>query len=543
MCNIHNLNLLKIIIPIAIFYLVTPAITADEVYIGPNFRIYPSAVTQTEVLITVHPHNPDILFSSANTVSFIPFFISEGIYVSIDGGLSWFGSDTCKGEIINLHGGDPGIAIDKNGTFIITRLGQSPFFGLYSHFSSDNGLTWSNQNTITTDDLERAAVTTDGDPASLYYGRLYAMWVRFAPPYPVYFTFSDDGSSSWATPTQVNNPVQRCAGGDATVEDGGRTHLVWAGVSAVSPFTEELVGHAVSGNGGQSWTINETAFLMNGIQGILPEKGNIRVNGLPRIAIDNSGGVRQGWIYVVTTQRNKPPAGLDPDIILNRSSDGGLSWSEGIRVNQDALNNGKIQYFPAITVDAAGGINIIYYDDRATSIDSCGVFLSRSTDGGSSWQDFEISDHHFKPAPIGGLGQGYQGDNIDITVAGNTLWPVWMDNSSGIYQIWTAPIDLTAFGLTENHSRTQPETFSLDAIYPNPFNATTRINYTIHHTGKVNLAIYDIQGRMLRKLVDKEKGRGEYTLSFKAGDLSSGIYLLNLSFDNQTVSRPLILIK
>ncbi|MCK5453118.1 MAG: T9SS type A sorting domain-containing protein, partial [Calditrichia bacterium] len=423
------------------------------------------------------------------------------------------------------------------------RLGQSPFFGLSSHFSNDNGLNWSNQNTITTDDLERAAVTTDGDPVSLLYGRSYAMWVRFAPPYPVYFTYTDDGGSGWAAPTQVNNPVQRCAGGDAAMEDGGRLHLVWAGVSAVSPFTEELVGHAVSGNGGQSWSVSETAFLMNGIQGILPEKQNIRVNGLPRLAVDNSGGSRQGWIYVVTTQKNMSPAGLDPDIILNRSSDGGLNWSEGIRVNQDALNNGRIQYFPAITVDSGGGINVIYYDDRTTSSDSCGLFLSRSTDGGDSWQDVEISDHYFKPAPIGGLAQGYQGDNIDITVAGNTLWPVWMDNSSGIYQIWTAPIDLNTFGLDDDNPHSIPESFDLTAIYPNPFNASTRIQYTIHQKGWVKLAIYDIQGKLLRQLVDREQGRGEYTLRFEAGDLSSGVYLLNLTLDNQTVSRPLILLK
>ncbi|NOQ97604.1 MAG: T9SS type A sorting domain-containing protein, partial [Calditrichae bacterium] len=172
-----------------------------------------------------------------------------------------------------------------------------------------------------------------------------------------------------------------------------------------------------------------------------------------------------------------------------------------------------------------------------------GLFLSRSTDGGDSWQDVEISDHHFKPAAIGGLAQGYQGDNIDITVAGNTLWPVWMDNSSGIYQIWTVPIDLNTFGLDDDYPHSIPESFDLTAIYPNPFNATTRIQYTIHQNGWVKLAIYDIQGKLLRQLVDREQGRGEYTLRFEAGDLSSGVYLLNLTLDNQTVSRPLILLK
>ncbi|RLD54451.1 MAG: hypothetical protein DRI97_11495, partial [Bacteroidetes bacterium] len=98
-----------------------------------NFRIYPSAVNQTEVFIVNNPLDENTLFSSCNTLSFIPFFISEGIYVSDDGGNGWVGNDTCLGEPIAFHGGDPGIAIDKNGTFILTRLGRSPFSGLYSH--------------------------------------------------------------------------------------------------------------------------------------------------------------------------------------------------------------------------------------------------------------------------------------------------------------------------------------------------------------------------------------------------------------------------
>jgi hypothetical protein len=396
---------------------------------------------------------------------------------------------------------------------------------------------------MTTDDLERAAVTTDGNPTSLYYGRSYAMWVRFAPPYPVFFSYTDDGARIWSSPIQINSPTQRCSGGDAEMENGGKLHLVWAGVSSISPFTEQFVGHAHSSDGGQNWTVTERAFDMNGIQGVLPEKKNIRVNGLPRIAVDNSGGVRQGWIYVVTAQKLLSPAGNDPDIILNRSTDGGQTWSAGIRVNQDALSNGKIQYFPAITIDDQGGINVIYYDDRTTTSDSCGVFLSRSLDGGNSWQDYEITDHHFEPIPIGGLGQGYQGDNIDITVTNNTLWPVWMDNSTGIYQIWSAPIDLTTLALPHPPYAIVPEKIEITSVYPNPFNSSAIIEYQIVETGLVKLSIFDLNGRRVRDLINKRHTSGKYSITFDAGDLSSGTYILKLISGPQTQSRPLILIK
>ncbi|MBE9483261.1 MAG: hypothetical protein IMY74_00355, partial [Bacteroidetes bacterium] len=54
-----------------------------------NYRLNPSDVSQTEVFIVNSPLNRDVLFSSCNTLTFIPFFISEGIYVTTDGGTSW----------------------------------------------------------------------------------------------------------------------------------------------------------------------------------------------------------------------------------------------------------------------------------------------------------------------------------------------------------------------------------------------------------------------------------------------------------------------
>ncbi|MCU0332907.1 MAG: hypothetical protein MUC75_06070 [Ignavibacteriaceae bacterium] len=47
------------------------------------------------------------MFVACNTIIFNPFFVSEGCYATTNGGNSWYGSDTCKGAPITLHGGDP----------------------------------------------------------------------------------------------------------------------------------------------------------------------------------------------------------------------------------------------------------------------------------------------------------------------------------------------------------------------------------------------------------------------------------------------------
>jgi hypothetical protein len=532
-------------------------IFSKEKSIGTNYRIHPSSSNQTEVFITTHPLNPSVMFSSSNTVIFQPtYFVSEGVYVTTNAGNSWFGSDTCKGANIQFHGGDPGIAIDKDGRFILTRLARSPLQGLYSHYSTDFGNTWSSQFPITTDFLERASVITDGDPTSLFFGRTYAAWVRFTPPFPLFTSYTTNGGESWLTSFQVNNPSQRCAGGELAIANGGKLYACWAGVETSSPFAEKYVGFASSINGGNNWTVNENIFTTQGIRGTLPQKQNIRVDGLPRMDVDKSGGSRDGWIYIVTTQKNLSPAGSDPDIIFNKSTDGGLTWSQSVRANQDALNNGKIQYFPSIHVDKFGGINIIFYDDRNTTSDSSGVFLARSVDGGDTWIEYQISDHNFKPAAISGLPQGYQGDNIGLTSSNNTLWPVWMDNSSGIYQIWTVPIDLITLDVEKTENL--PTEFELYQNYPNPFNSNTIIRYKIplnphllkgeSQAGRlVTLKVFDVLGNEVVVLVNEEKPAGEYEVEFQSSvgsrQFASGIYFYQLKSGKFSETKKMMILK
>jgi hypothetical protein len=522
------------------------ALLPDEIRAGlpdprsraaPNVRIHPSEVSQTETFIVRHPHDPSILFASANTINLSTGFVSEGIYVSTTGGTTWAGSDTCTGVPITFHRGDPGIAIDKDGRFLLIRLATFP--GLYSHYSTDRGATWSNQVTVADADQDRATLASDGDSTSAHYGRSYAVWVKFAPPFAVHFASTDDGAESWSAPAPVNDPPQRCQGGEVAMGPGGSVNACWAGVVDTSPFTEDYAGFARSTDGGETWTVQESAFDMNGIAGVFPTKSNIRVNGLPRIAVDTSGGPRHGWIYIVATERDLAPAGSDPDVVLHRSTTDGTTWSAGIRVNQDGLNNGKFQYFPVVHVDDEGGVNVLYYDDRTTTADSAGVFLSRSSDGGETWEDEEISDHHFRPSPIGGLGQGYQGDTIALTSVGNTLWPLWMDNSSGVYQVWTA-------GLVEvdppDTTRVDPAPFALGQNYPNPFRGSTTIEFRLVRGGATRLEIVDVRGRRIATPVDGPRGPGLYLVPFEARGWSGGVYFYRLESDDGVAVKKMVVL-
>lgn len=518
-----------------------------DLIIGKNFRIYPSQVSQSETFIVNHPTNPNILFASAYTFVPYPFFISEGIYVSTDSGENWYGSDTCSGLPIQFHGGEPAISIDKNGTFLLNRLGRQPtFIGLYSHYSTDNGITWSSQLTISTDELEKHSIASDVFSVSDYYGRSYAVYTMLTPPYNVKMTYTDNGGQNWIPTFAINNPPIRCFGTDIDVNHNGEVLVCWAVIptDVASPY-EIYIGFAISSNGGSSWIVQEKAIPTRGITGILSQKQNIRVNSTPRIAVDNSNSQYNGNIYIVTSQKELAPAGNDPDIVLFKSTDNGSTWSQGIRVNQDAFNNGKIQFFPSIHIDPFGGINILYLDDRNTTSDSTGVFLSRSMDGSETWSDYQVSDHNFQPIAVSGLGAGNVSDHIDITYTNGKLWPVWMDNSTGVYQVWTAPIVIPPVSVEDDFQSAID--YKLHQNYPNPFNPNTTISWQLAVSSHILIKLYDVLGNEVAILADDYFTQGKHQINFDSSklnkDLSSGIYFYRLTADNFSETKSMVLIK
>ncbi len=507
---------------------------ADDIYSQyPCYRIHPSDNFQIEPIIVKHPTNPMIMFAGSFTIKPFTVFRSEGVYVTTNGGQTWFGSDTCTGAPINNHAGDPGPIIDKDGRFIMTHLGSSPP-GMYSNYSTDLGANWSGHITIAAGDNDKGAPGTDDIPLSAYYGRTYLAWSRFNAPFAVAFSYTTSGGVSWSPLQQINNSISghQCLGAGIAVSPAGVVYVTWASVRTVYPYIEDYLGFGISTNGGANWSVQETAVDINGIKAASLPPWGIKVNSYPGIDVDKTSGARNGWIYLVTTEINNSPAGSDPDIVLFRSTNGGVNWSAGIRVNQDPLNNGKIQYFPAIRVDEDGGVNVVYYDNRNISTDSVTVYISRSIDGGNTWSDYLISDHNFKPSSIFGTGAN-QGDNIGMTSGNGKLWPVWMDNFSGSYQIWTVPVDINTIGI-KNISSNTPESFSLKQNYPNPFNPSTKIRFTVpaggeRHAFHVRLIIYDMIGKEISKLVNNQLAPGTYEAEWNAENIPSGVYFYKLT--------------
>ena len=88
-----------------------------------------------------------------------------------------------------------------------------------------------------------------------------------------------------------------------------------------------------------------------------------------------------------------------------------------------------------------------------------------------------------------------------------------------------------------------PEEYSIAGVYPNPFNPRANIGYEVPDFSMVNLTIYNIQGGVVKELVNGQHSPGVYTLSFDASNYSSGVYILLMRSDNFSQTQKLMLIK
>ena len=88
-----------------------------------------------------------------------------------------------------------------------------------------------------------------------------------------------------------------------------------------------------------------------------------------------------------------------------------------------------------------------------------------------------------------------------------------------------------------------PSEYGLYQNFPNPFNPLTTIRYQIPKLSHVKLTVYDILGNLVAELVNEEKSPGEYSVSFNASSLASGVYFYRIEAGNFVQSKKLMILK
>jgi photosystem II stability/assembly factor-like uncharacterized protein len=94
-----------------------------------------------------------------------------------------------------------------------------------------------------------------------------------------------------------------------------------------------------------------------------------------------------------------------------------------------------------------------------------------------------------------------------------------------------------------NYNSNVPDKFYLKQNFPNPFNPTTKISFGIVKSGYVNLKVFDALGREVTNLVSENLKTGNYEVTFRGDNLSSGMYFYKLSVNDFTETKKMLLIK
>jgi hypothetical protein len=250
--------------------------------------------------------------------------------------------------------------------------------------------------------------------SSPYKNNLYISWTRFGTPNGILFMKSSNGGVNWASPFLISHE-SGVQGSDLTIGPNGDIYVIWLG-----GFSDDIIYFNKSTNGGTSF---QTTDVIAG-EGATPNVP-FSQNGyltFPSIATDISGGPRNGNIYVTWCDARNG----DPDIFLSRSTNGGTNFSTAVRVNNDAVSNGKLQCWPWISVNETGNIAILYYDSRNTANNNIiEAWLARSTDGGITFVNEKLSS---VPSPTNQPNTAVRyGDYINVDYKGTRIVPIWTD--------------------------------------------------------------------------------------------------------------------
>jgi hypothetical protein len=316
-------------------------------------------------------------------------FREGGYGYTTDGGVTW----TFPGVLQDgLFRSDPVLHFDETGDFFYlslrSELNQS-FFCDDMWGSLNGGQSWSLLSP------EKGAFGGDKEwftvdkTNGIGHGFQYQFWTEFFACEFGGFNRSTDGGATWQTPISLPNGTDT---GTLDVDTNGNLFI---GGSVGGGFSCLRSSNAQNGNMTPSFDQNVTvnlggSLIQGGINGI-------GLCGQTFLGVDRSGTATNNNIYMLASVLPNG-ASTGTNVMFSRSTNGGLTFSAPIRINDDANPQNKWHWFGTLSVAPNGRIDVVWYDTRnaANNIDSQ-LFYSWSTDGGVTWAPNVAVSNSFNP--------------------------------------------------------------------------------------------------------------------------------------------------
>ena len=386
--------------------------------------------SQVEPSIAIHPNKPKIMAAGS---------VLSDYYYSKNGGKKWK-SKTLK----STYGvyGDPVLMFDKMGRVYYFHLAS------YKNATHLDRIVCQSSAKVCKEFSDGSFPKPNGTKVQDKHwtvvnpvnNEIYMTWTQFDAydsdnPLDssfIVFSKSADQGASWTDPIRISAFGGDCRDGDETVEGAvpavgknGEIYVTWTGPKGLV-MQKSL-------DAGETWLKEEKQIEKQFGGWDLSIPGIYRANGLPILKCDLSNGPNHGALYLNWCDQMNGEE--DTDVWMLKSIDGGETWSDRIKVNQDG--KGKHQFFTWFTIDQSSGyIYSVYYDRRNYVDTQTDVYLSVSRDGGTTFIDTIISDSPFTPDP-----EIFFGDYLNIDAVKGVVRPIWPRMDNGNISLWVALIN------------------------------------------------------------------------------------------------------
>ncbi len=416
---------------------------------GENVAVTSVSEPNNEPAIAVDPNDPLHLVAAGNDYGTFNDDAWVGYYVSWDGGKTWSRDlipGYVGGPISQLTGyraaGDPVVCFDAASNVYISgicfkrplnplnnwgagyNVGRDD--GIFVAKSTDGGNSFDQvrivipalSSQISFHDKEWMAVDMNN-------GNVYVVWVVFTvfSMANVLFSRSTDGGNRFSRPIVISEFRAGEIGSQGStiqVTPDGTVHVAWI------DFNGGNVRYTYSTNQGDTFATPTSICDVEEIPRTMEDTNEYRTPTLLMSAVDLSDTNTSGSLYITWNDYRHG----DADILLIYSRDGGNTWSEPIRVNNDTIGNKKDQFFSAVAVSTQGYVHLIYYDRRDDENNTLlHVYYALSKDGGENFT-FQANmtsisfDGNNAPHP-------FIGDYIGIAATNNTAYGIWCDTREG----------------------------------------------------------------------------------------------------------------
>lgn len=407
----------------------------------------------------------------------------------------------------------------------------------------DNGNWWTSSSNFNTDWVEMA-LGGDGAFTEISNGHTYYYWET---QYGNVWRFQLDANGTYTSFAKVQpNYSTSFMFINPFVLDPNDSNVMYVAAGDTVFRNSDLTG-IPSGN--QNTTGTNWSFLINSSTGSSVSAIGVSKTPANRIYVGGSGGkilrfdnaTNVSDVPVdVSTGKGLPSGGyvsciaVDPNngdnalvVFSNYSipslyytSNGGTSWTDvsgNLEADPSGSGNGPSCRWASIL--KVGGSNTFYV---ATST---GLYSTSTLNGQlTNW------------AQEGATAFGNVVCNMVKTRESDGLVIV-ATHGAGIYSA-----NQTVVGI-ESETSSVPTSFALNQNYPNPFNPSTKIKFNLPSSNNVKLTIYDITGRKVKELVNRELAAGVHTVDFDASTLASGTYIYRIQAGSFVQSKKMILLK